>query len=99
MIENGVNPDRATYSSLINGHVSQDNMKDAFRFHDEMLQRGLGYFISDPKLGADAFTLMLSLQLLRIEALDILWAIVSCQPEYRIAHISLFVVIRRNQST
>lgn len=28
-----------------------------------------GYLISDPKLDADAFTLMLSLQLLRIEVL------------------------------
>lgn len=40
MIERGVNPDKSTYSYLINGFVSQDNLTDAFRLHDEMLHRG-----------------------------------------------------------
>jgi pentatricopeptide repeat protein len=30
----------STYTALINGHVTQDNLNEAFRFHDEMLQRG-----------------------------------------------------------
>ncbi|KAK7857619.1 pentatricopeptide repeat-containing protein [Quercus suber] len=35
MIEKGVNPDRFTY---INGHVSQDNLKEVFGFHDENIR-------------------------------------------------------------
>ncbi|GJU00539.1 alpha/beta hydrolases superfamily protein [Tanacetum coccineum] len=42
MIKKGLDPDRSTYISLINGHVSQENMKEAFRYHDQMLQRGIG---------------------------------------------------------
>ncbi|GAU22159.1 hypothetical protein TSUD_251870 [Trifolium subterraneum] len=46
MIDKGINPDKSTYTSLINGHVSKDNLKEAFRVHDEMLQRG---FVPDDK--------------------------------------------------
>lgn len=46
MIDKGINPDKSTYTSVINGYVSKDNMKEAFRVHDEMLQRG---FVPDDK--------------------------------------------------
>ena len=35
MIEKSVNPDRFMYLSFINGHMSQDNLKEVFWFHDE----------------------------------------------------------------
>ncbi|KAK6925539.1 Pentatricopeptide repeat [Dillenia turbinata] len=40
MTDSGANPDRSTYMSLINDHLSQDNLKQAFYCHDEMLQMG-----------------------------------------------------------
>ena len=35
MIEKSVNPDRFMYISFINGHMSKDNLKEVFWFHDE----------------------------------------------------------------
>ncbi|KAJ8510305.1 hypothetical protein OPV22_000739 [Ensete ventricosum] len=46
MVSRGVQPDGSTYTTLINGHVAVDNLKEAFRLHDEMLQRG---FVPDDK--------------------------------------------------
>ena len=46
MIKAGLSPDRFTYTSLISGYVAGNNLKEAFRLHDEMLQRG---FVPDDK--------------------------------------------------
>ncbi|GKA94390.1 pentatricopeptide repeat-containing protein [Tanacetum coccineum] len=48
MIKKGLDPDRSTDISLINGHVSQENMKEAFRYHDQMLQRGPEHSYKEP---------------------------------------------------
>jgi pentatricopeptide repeat protein len=40
MCAKGIEPDRYTYMSMINGHVTAGNSKEAFQLHDEMLQRG-----------------------------------------------------------
>ncbi|KAF5177434.1 Pentatricopeptide repeat-containing protein [Thalictrum thalictroides] len=40
MTQRDVKPDKSTYTSLMDGYVAQDNLKEAFRYHDEMLQIG-----------------------------------------------------------